>query len=185
MKVILQQNVDNLGYVGDILDVAKGYARNYLLPRGLAQEANDRNVKALEHIKRVTAQKAQKEKHGLEVFAEKLSKVALTFSVKTGKDDKLFGSVTSKDIEQGLAEQGFEVDRKLIQLDHPIKELGTRTVPVKLHRDVIANISVNVVKLADEAGESSAEAAPSESGESSPSPEEQDLSSSPTPSSEV
>ena len=156
MKVILQKNVDNLGYVGDVLDVANGYGRNYLLPRGMALEANIRNVKALEHIKRQTAQKAQKEKSSWEELAENLSKVALTFTVKTGKDDKLFGSVTTKDIEEGLSERGFEVDRKKIQLAHPIKELGTLTVPIKLHRDVTATVSVNVVKT-DE-GETVAEA---------------------------
>ncbi|NKB81776.1 MAG: 50S ribosomal protein L9 [Nitrospirales bacterium] len=174
MKVILQKNVDNLGYVGDILDVANGYGRNYLLPRGMALEANSRNVKALDHIKRQTAQKAQTEKSGWEDLASKLSKVALTFPVKTGKEDKLFGSVTTKDLEEGLAEQGFEVDRKKIHLAHPIKELGNLTVSIKLYRDVTATISVNVVKIHAEGEESAAKAeehSPSDATESTASAE--------------
>lgn len=146
MKVILQENVDGLGYLGDLLDVANGYARNYLLPRGKAVEASSKNVKALEHVKRVTAQKAKKETHTLQEFAQKLGEVSLIFPVQTGKDDKLFGSVIPKDIGDGLSEQGFEIDRRKIQLAQPIKELGTFTVPLKLHRDVSAQISVSVIK---------------------------------------
>ena len=151
MKVILQENVDNLGYVGDILDVANGYARNYLLPRKKALEANPRNVKSLEHAKRVTAHKAKQVEQGLKGEAEKLSGVSLTFEVQTGKDDKLFGSVTSKDIEEKLAAEGFTVDRRKIQLAHPLKELGKSMVPVKLFRDITAEISVTLVKKGGEA----------------------------------
>lgn len=150
MKVILQENMDNLGYVGDILDVANGYARNYLLPRRKALEANPRNVKALEHAKRLTGHKAKKLEHSLQDVADKLSKVSLTFPVQTGKDGKLFGSVTSKDIEEGIVAQGFEVDRRKIQLDQPIKELGTSTVPIKLHRDIIANVTVSVIRKGED-----------------------------------
>lgn len=146
MKVILQENVDSLGYVGDVLDVADGYARNFLLPRQKALEANPRNVKALEHAKRVTAHKAKKFEQDLQGVAAKLSDVSLTFPVQTGKDDKLFGSITVKDLEAGLWAKGFDVDRRKIQLAHPLKELGTFTVGVKLHRDVIANVSVCLVK---------------------------------------
>ena len=128
MKVILQENVNNLGYVGDILDVANGYARNYLLPRKKAMEANPRNVKALEHAKRVTAAKAKQVEQGLKSEAEKLSGVSLSFEVQTGKDDKLFGSVTSKDIEAKLFAEGFEVDRRKIQLPQPLKDLGSTKV---------------------------------------------------------
>lgn len=146
MKVILQETVEGLGHVGDLLDVSDGFARNYLLPRRKALEASSRNVKALEHAKRVTAEKARKEKLQVEAFAKKISAVSLTVMAQVGKDDKMFGSVTVKDIVEGLAEHGFEVDRRKVQLAQPIKELGTFTVPVKLHRDVTASVSVNVVK---------------------------------------
>jgi len=146
MKVILQETVEGLGHVGDLLDVSDGFARNYLLPRRKALEASSRNVKAVEHAKRVTAEKARKEKLQVEAFAKKISAVSLTVMAQVGKDDKMFGSVTVKDIVEGLAEHGFEVDRRKVQLAQPIKELGTFTVPVKLHRDVTASLSVSVVK---------------------------------------
>jgi large subunit ribosomal protein L9 len=146
MKVILQETVEGLGHVGDLLDVSDGFARNYLLPRRKALEASSRNVKAVEHAKRVTAEKARKEKLQVEAFAKKISAVSLTVMAQVGKDDKMFGSVTVKDIVEGLAEHGLEVDRRKVQLAQPIKELGTFTVPVKLHRDVTASLSVSVVK---------------------------------------
>ncbi|MGH7166619.1 MAG: 50S ribosomal protein L9, partial [Nitrospiraceae bacterium] len=116
MKVILNANVDGVGHLGDLLDVSNGYARNYLLPRRLALEANPRNAKALEHAKRVMAEKVRKEKLEIETLAKKLSAVSLTITAQVGKDDKLFGSVTVKDIADGLAAQGFDVDRRRIQL---------------------------------------------------------------------
>ncbi|MBM4125556.1 MAG: 50S ribosomal protein L9 [Nitrospira sp.] len=146
MKVILQENVEGVGHLGDLLEVSKGFARNYLLPRGKALEANPRSVKELEHTKRIMAEKAKKEKLEIEAFAKKVSAVSLTIPAQVGKDDKLFGSVTTKDLAEALAEQGIEVDRRKIQLAHPIKELGTITVPVKLHRDVTATLTVHVVK---------------------------------------
>jgi len=146
MKVILQENVEGVGHLGDLLDVSDGFARNYLLPRRKALEASTRNVKAVEHAKRVVAEKARKEKLEIEQVAKKISAVSLTVTAQVGKDDKLFGSVTVKDIAEGLAAQGLEVDRRKIQLTQPIKELGTFTVPVKLHRDVTASVSVQVVK---------------------------------------
>ncbi|MBI5411178.1 MAG: 50S ribosomal protein L9 [Nitrospirae bacterium] len=146
MKVILQENVDGVGHLGDLLDVSDGFARNYLLPRHKALEANPRNVKALEHTKRVMAEKVKKEKLEIEALAKKVSAVSLTIQAQVGKDDKLFGSVTVKDIAEALAEQGFTVDRRKIQLAQPIKELGTVTVSVKLHRDVTATVAVHVVK---------------------------------------
>lgn len=151
MKVILQENIDSLGYVGDVLDVADGYARNFLLPREKALEANPRNVKALEHAKRVTAHKAKKVEHDIQALATKLSNVSLTFPVQAGKDDKLFGSITAKDLEAGLLAEGFDVDRRKIQLANPLRELGTCTVGIKLHRDIIANVSVSLVKQGGEA----------------------------------
>jgi len=146
MKVILQETLDGVGHLGDLINVADGFARNYLLPRGKAVEANSRSIKAFEHAKRVTAEKAKKEKLEIETHAKKLSAVSLTIEAQAGKDDKMFGSVTSKDIAEGLAAQGFAVDRRKIQLAHPIKELGTVTVPIKMPRDVMATVTVNVVK---------------------------------------
>ncbi|MBI4401609.1 MAG: 50S ribosomal protein L9 [Nitrospirae bacterium] len=146
MKVILQENVEGVGHLGDLLNVSDGFARNYLLPRGKALEANPRNVKAFEHAKRVMAEKVKKEKMEIEALAKKISAVSLTIAAQVGKDDKLFGSVTVKDIAEGLAEHGLTVDRRKIQLAQPIKELGTVAVPVKLHRDVTASVSVHVVK---------------------------------------
>jgi len=146
MKVILQENVEGLGYLGDVLTVAKGYARNYLLPRKKAVVAEERQVKLLQHIKRQTDQKVKKELEALSEDGKNLSKISLTFAVQTGKDNKLFGSVTSKDVAEKLAAQGVEVDRKKIQLPHPLKELGTFSVAVKLHRDVVPKISVTLIK---------------------------------------
>lgn len=146
MKVILKENVEGVGHLGDLLDVSDGFARNYLLPRHKALEASSRNVKELEHAKRVMAEKAKKEKLEIEALAKKMSAVTLTIPAQVGKDDKLFGSVTVKDIAEGLAAQGFTVDRRKIQLAQPIKELGTVAVPVKLHREVTATVSIHVVK---------------------------------------
>ncbi len=165
MKVILQENIDSLGYVGDVLDVADGYARNYLLPRQKALEANPRNVKALEHAKRVTTHKARKVEHELQGLATQLSKVSLTFPVQTGKDDKLFGSITAKDLADGLLAEGFDVDRRTIQLANPLKELGTCAVGIKLHRDIVATISVCLVK---QGGEAPAEAPVDETATADP-----------------
>jgi len=146
MKVILREDVHGVGNIGDILDVASGYARNYLFPRNKAVEATGRSLKTVEHAKRVIAEKARKEKASLEEFAKKVSAIAVTIPVQVGKDDKLFGSVTAKDIAEALAAQGIEVDKRKIELSHPIKELGTVSVPVKLHSQVTATVSVTVVK---------------------------------------
>ena len=150
MKVILQENVEGLGYLGDVLTVANGYARNYLLPKKKAVVAEERQVKLLQHVKRQTEQKAKKELESLAETGKGLSNISLTFEVQTGKDDKLFGSVTSKDVAEKLAAQGVEVDRKKIHLPQPLKELGTFSVPVKLHRDVVPKINVTLVKKGGE-----------------------------------
>src|SRR6266511_5332127 len=133
MKVILREDVHGVGNIGDILDVASGYARNYLFPRNKAVEATGRSLKAVEHAKRVIAEKARKEKASLEEFATKVSAVAVTIPVQVGKDDKLFGSVTTKDIAEALAAQGIDVDKRKISLPHPIKELGVVKATIKLH----------------------------------------------------
>lgn len=146
MQVILQENVEGLGYTGDILTVADGYARNYLIPRKKAIVANPRNLRMLEHLKQMTAKKANQELREIQDLARKLSQVSLMFTVQTGKDDKMFGSVTVKDIADELAARGLKIDRRTIQLDQPIKELGIFSVPIKLHREVIAEIKVTVQK---------------------------------------
>jgi large subunit ribosomal protein L9 len=156
MKVILQETMDGVGHLGDLLDVKAGYARNFLLPRKKAVLADSRSIKAFEHIKRVVGERAKKEKLEIETHAKSISAVSLTVETKVGKDDKMFGSVTVKDIAEGLAEQGFTVDRRKIQLDHPIKELGTFTVPIKLPQDVTATVLIHVVKKQE------AETAPAE-----------------------
>ena len=146
MKVILREDVQGVGNIGDVLEVAPGYARNYLLPRSKAVEATGRNLKSVDHAKRVIAEKAKKEKAEVEEYAKKVSATAVTITVQVGKDDKLFGSVTTKDIADALAAQGIEVDKRRIHLEHPIKELGTVSVPVKLHSQVTATVNVTVAK---------------------------------------
>ncbi|SPP64477.1 50S ribosomal protein L9 [Nitrospira lenta] len=146
MKVILQETMDGVGHLGDLLDVRDGFARNFLLPRKKAVLANSRSIKAFEHVKRVAAEKAKKEKLEIEVHAKNVSAVTLTIEAQVGKDDKMFGSVTSKDLAEALAVQGFTIDRRKIQLAQPIKELGTITVPIKMPREVTATVTVRVVK---------------------------------------
>lgn len=156
MKVILQETLEGVGHLGDLINVADGFARNYLLPRRKAVEADSRSIKAFEHVKRVAAEKAKKEKLEIEAHAKKVSAVSLTIEAKVGKDDKMFGSVTAKDIAEGLVAQGVTVDRRKIQLAHPIKEIGTVTIPIKMPRDVMAMVTVHVVKK-QEPEEASAE----------------------------
>jgi large subunit ribosomal protein L9 len=146
MKVILQETLEGVGHLGDLINVADGFARNYLLPRRKAVEADGRSIKAVEHVKRVAAEKAKKEKLEIESYAKKVSAIALTIEAQVGKDDKMFGSVTAKDIAEGLAAQGATVDRRKIQLAQPIKELGTVSVPIKMPRDIMATVTVHVVK---------------------------------------
>lgn len=146
MKVLLQEHIEGVGHLGDVLEVSDGFARNFLLPRKKAIEASERNVKEFEHHRRIVAEKARKEKVELETHAKSISAVSLTFTMQAGKDGKLFGSVTSKDIEEGLAEKGFTIDRKKIQLSQPIKALGTVAVAIRLHRDVTATVSVEVAR---------------------------------------
>ena len=136
-------------HLGDLIDVKDGFARNFLLPRKKAVLANDRSIKSFEHSKRVAAERAKKEKLEIEAQAKKISTVTLTVEAQVGKDDKMFGSVTVKDIAEGLAAQGYTVDRRKIQLPHPIKELGTFTIPVKMPRDVTAAVTVRVIKKQD------------------------------------
>jgi len=156
MKVILQETLEGVGHLGDLINVADGFARNFLLPRGKAVEADSRSIRAFEHAKRVAAEKAKKEKLEIEAQAKKVSAATLTIEAQVGKDDKMFGSVTAKDIAEGLAARGYTVDRRKIQLAHPIKELGTVSVPIKMPRDVVATVTVHVVKKQQESDAASA-----------------------------
>ncbi|MDD5414622.1 MAG: 50S ribosomal protein L9 [Smithellaceae bacterium] len=145
MKVILKQNVPSLGRAGDLVKVNDGYARNLLIPKGLAVEADDKNIKAFELAKKNILQKAQKEKAGAQDLASRLSQVTLTIPRKVGDQHKIFGSVTSKDIESALAEKGFDIDRKMIVHDEQIKHLGEFKVRIKLHSGIETEIKVNVI----------------------------------------
>ncbi|HBJ74807.1 MAG TPA: 50S ribosomal protein L9 [Syntrophaceae bacterium] len=145
MKVILKQNVPSLGRAGDLVKVNDGYARNLLIPKGLAVEADDKNIKAFELAKKNILQKVQKEKAGAQDLASRLSQVTLTIPRKVGDQHKIFGSVTSKDIESALAEKGFDIDRKMIVHDEQIKHLGEFKVRIKLHSGIETEIKVNVI----------------------------------------
>ncbi|MEW6586446.1 MAG: 50S ribosomal protein L9 [Nitrospirota bacterium] len=145
MKVILKDDVRSLGNMGQVVDVADGYARNYLVPRGLAVEANIKNIKALEHAKRIIQEKARKLKNQAEDLSAKVASVNLVVRAKAGEEGKLFGAVTTMDIAEALKAAGVEIDKKKIVLDEPIKRLGSYTVGVKLHSDVIAQVNLEVV----------------------------------------
>jgi large subunit ribosomal protein L9 len=145
MKVILKEDVKNLGRMGQVVNVAPGYARNYLLPRGLAVEASSRNLKEVESLKRQLEAKAQRLRHKAQELAERLSSLTLTLRAKAGEEGKLFGSITTKDIAEALKAQGIELDRKRLHLPEPIKRLGTYAVEAKLHPDVSATLNIEVV----------------------------------------
>jgi large subunit ribosomal protein L9 len=145
MNVILTENVDGLGKIGDMVKVKPGYARNYLVPRSLALEASTRNVKELEHQKRQMARKLEKLTKEAELLKARIEKVSCVLTHRAGEEGKLFGSVTSMEIGARLAEAGIEIDRKKILLDEPIKALGDYQVPVKLPAGVVAEVKVSVV----------------------------------------
>ena len=144
MKVILTKDLDNLGRAGALVEVKTGYGRNYLLPRNLAVLATAKNIRQLEHQKSGILARASKEKQNMTAMAQKLSAIELKFARKVGEQNKLFGSVTSKDVHEQLQAQGYQVDRKQVHLPEPLKEIGTHEVPVKLHSDVTAKIKVTI-----------------------------------------
>ncbi len=144
MKVILREDVDSLGKGGEVVDVKPGYGRNYLLPRGLAVVADRRNVRVLEHQKRIVADKRERDRRQAETAAQKLSSLRVTITARAGEEGKLFGSVTNIDIEKALAEQGVTVERRRIRLDEPIKSIGEHVVPVHLGVGVDAQVTVVV-----------------------------------------
>ena len=146
MEIILRQGVENLGKPGDVVNVKAGYARNYLLPHGLAYEATPGNLKRIQQ-ERDRLEAAENERRaGAQGIAEKLEQVSLTFSARVGEEGKLFGSVTATDIAQQLEAQGFHIEKRQIDLHEPIKALGVYRVPVRLHADVKPEIRVWVIK---------------------------------------
>ena len=150
MKVILKEDVKDLGIMGTVLDVANGYGRNYLIPQNLAVEANPKNIKQLEHEKNRILAKVKKIRKSAEDAAGELSKLSITIEAKSGEEDKLFGSVTTKDIAEEISKQGIDVDKRKIILEEPIKHLGSYEVAVKIHHDVTANIKLEVKKAGSE-----------------------------------
>ena len=144
MKLILREDVYNLGSSGELVTVKDGYARNYLLPRNLAMLATAANVRQLDHEKKVIELRQQKMKGTAEEQAKKIGAVSVKISRKVGDQGKLFGSVTALDIAEGLAKEGHKIDRRLIHLPEPIRSTGDFEVELRLHRDVITKIKVNV-----------------------------------------
>jgi large subunit ribosomal protein L9 len=142
MKLILREDVENLGKGGDLVDVKPGYGRNFLLPRGLAVAANPRNVRELEHQKAVASAKAAKLKASAQAVAKRLAETPVVLKRKAGEQDKLFGSVTASDIAEALAARGLQLDRRSIDLAEPIKTIGDFEVPVKLHHEVVGKVKV-------------------------------------------
>jgi large subunit ribosomal protein L9 len=150
MEVILKEDVANLGHRGDVVKVADGYGRNFLLPRKLALQATLANKAVIEQMKAAAARRSETEKAQAEALVTKLEPLLLTFTRKSGESGQLFGSVTSVDIASELETKGFEVDRRKIQLNEAIKSLGTFSVAVKLHREVTAHLKVQVVADAEQ-----------------------------------
>ena len=146
MQIILQEDIDKLGHRGDVVTVKPGYARNYLLPRKLAVEATEGNLKAIERIRASLAKKTATELDAAHQQAELLNVVALKFTRKTGENDQMFGSVTAADISESLAAQGFKIDKRQVQLEEPIRIIGDSQVTIKVLRDVTAQIRVSVEK---------------------------------------
>ncbi|MBA3948783.1 MAG: 50S ribosomal protein L9 [Acidobacteria bacterium] len=145
MEVLLREHVDNLGQRGDVVKVASGYARNYLLPRKLALKVTDANKKQIERERASAEAREAEERDAMQAIATKMEAIEIVIARRAGEGDTLYGSVTSADIADGLAAQGFETDKRKIQLGDPIRAIGESTVPVRLHRDVTANVKVKVV----------------------------------------
>ena len=145
MQIILTTDIPSLGDAGDLVEVKPGYGANYLIPQGLALPATSSNKNQIEHQRRAISTRIARDRKDAESMSEKLSQVSVTITRLVGDDDKLFGSVSTKDIADALRDQGFDVDRRKIVLETPIKALGVYDVPVKVHRDVIAQIKLWVV----------------------------------------
>lgn len=145
MEVILKEDIPNVGKMGEVVRVRDGYARNYLLPRGLVLLANKKNIKGFEHQKQVVQSQKARVVNQAQALAEKLSQVSLIISARVGEEGKLFGSVTNIDIEKALKAKGIEIERRKIHLSEPIKMVGDYQVPVRFTSEVQANVQVSVV----------------------------------------
>ena len=150
MEVILKEDVAKLGSRGDVVKVAEGYGRNFLLPRKLAIAANQGNKKVIEQMRAAAVRRSAKEKAQAEELSKQFDGVSVSFARRAGEQDQLFGSVTSGDLTEALEKKGFNIDRRKIQLHEPLKTLGEFTVPVKLHKDVTAHLKVVIEKEAAE-----------------------------------
>lgn len=149
MKVILKDDVETLGKVGEVVDVRDGYGRNYLIPQNLAIPATKGNLRSIDHLRKQQELRLNKVRRAAEHVKNQIEKASCTAEVNVGEEDKVFGSVTSQNIADLLKAQGIEVDRKKIQLDEPIRALGVYTVPIKVAADVVANCKVWVVKKSE------------------------------------
>ena len=150
MEVILKEDVPKLGSRGDVVKVAEGYGRNFLLPKKLAIEANKANKAVIDQMKAAAVRRFAKEKAGAEELSKQFDGLSVSFQRRSGEHDQLFGSVTSGDLAEALEKKGFNVDRRKIQLHEPLKTLGEFTVPIKLHRDVTTHLKVVIEKEAVE-----------------------------------
>jgi large subunit ribosomal protein L9 len=146
MEVILREHVEHLGRRGDVVKVAPGYARNYLLPRNLALAVTQGNRRIIERERKIAEAREAEEKQTADAVAARLAQVELTFERRVGETEQLYGSVTSADLSEALGAKGLEIEKRKIHLDEPIKAIGEFTVPVRLHRDVTAQVKVHVVK---------------------------------------
>lgn len=144
MELILRENVPSLGKAGDLVRVKPGYARNFLLPRGLAFEATESNRKAIAAQQKANAARLAEERAAAQAVAARLAAITLEFTAKAGEDGRLFGSITSGDIAEKLESQGHQIDKRKIELEHPLKQLGFHTVSIRLAGDVTADVRVNV-----------------------------------------
>jgi large subunit ribosomal protein L9 len=160
MEVILREHVDNLGRRGDVVRVADGYGRNYLLPRKLALPVTEANRKQIERERKIAEVREAAEKQEAETVAARMSEVALVFARRVGENDTLYGSVTSADIAEALAAKQFEVEKRRVVLAEPLKQLGEFDVPVKIHREVSATVKVKVVPLEGQAAPAAAAEGP-------------------------
>jgi large subunit ribosomal protein L9 len=150
MEVILKEDVPKLGNRGDVIKVAEGYGRNFLLPHKLAIEANAGNKAVIEQMKAASVRRSAKEKSEAEALAKQFEGLEVSFTRKSGENDQLFGSVTSGDIADALEKKGFHIDRRKIQVHDPLKTIGEFTIPVKLHKDVATHLKVVIGKEASE-----------------------------------
>ena len=146
MKIILLSDVENLGESGDVIAVKPGYARNKLIPQGLALRASNRNIAVANENKKVATAKLERENQALNILAKKLSKVEITIEVKVGDEEKMFGSITNKDIHKELIDKGFEIEKNQLSIKEPIKALGIYHINVKISKDITSDVKLYVIK---------------------------------------